>query len=67
MKYFRLRLLLNRINRNISAIQPSTISDSRKLRITIITIVPTVVIKLWISSVKLLFSASAIVSTSFVK
>ena len=58
MKYFRLRLLLDRINRNMSAIQPSTISDSRKLRITIITIVPTVVIKLWISSVKLLFSAS---------
>ena len=51
----------------MSAIQPSTISDSRKLKITIITMVPTVVIKLWISSVKLLFSASAIVSTSLVK
>ena len=51
----------------MSAIQPSTIRDRRKLKITIITMVPTVVIKLWISSVKLLFSASAIVSTSLVK
>ena len=66
-KYRRLRFPFHLINRNIKSMKKRTIRDSRISRTRSMTMVPITVTKLWISMVKLLFSASEIVSTSLVK
>ena len=67
MKYFRLRRPLKRIKAIIKARKTKTIMDSRQSSTTSMIRVPVMVMKLWISMVKLPFNASVMVSTSLVK